>query len=83
MTKIRCLGQLVASVRKIRNDWDVQDHKELWFRGESEEYETPLRPKLYRSLKPPQELLEFENDLYEYFQRCGAPLCDATLEEEY
>jgi hypothetical protein len=80
--KIRSLGRFVDRVRETRKDWGVLKHKELWFRGEKEKYETPLCPTLYRSPKPPQQLLGIENDLYDYFQRCGAPLCDATLEED-
>jgi hypothetical protein len=60
-------------VRKIRDCWSVPAHKELWFRGEREDYDTRLRPMLYRRkdkcLKPTAELLKIEHDLYENFQR--------------
>jgi hypothetical protein len=79
--KVESLGEFTECVKQIRKDWDVPNHKELWFRGEPEEYKTRLQPKLYRRAEPVQELLDRENFLYEYFQRCGAPLCDTTLEQ--
>jgi hypothetical protein len=73
-------------VRELREEWKVPPNKELWFRGETEKYQTRLRPKLYRpaggrSLKPSAELLEIESDLYEYFQHCGSSLCDTPLKQ--
>lgn len=80
--KITTLGEFSDSVHEIRERWGVADHKELWFRGEAERYDTPLRPRLYRAAKPVQELLDLEYWFYEYFQRCGAALCDKQPEEE-
>src|SRR5208283_2847076 len=81
------LSEFVKSVRNIRETWGIPEHKELWFRGEPEKYDTLLWPKLYRpaknGIKPVNEFLEIENRLYEYFRHCGAPLCDKTLEESY
>jgi FRG domain len=86
--KVTSLSEFIDCVRAIRQDWNVPPHRELWFRGEAEEYDSLLRPKLYRPLKggtlrPVTELLEIENQLYEYFQHCGSSLCDTPLEEDY
>jgi FRG domain len=80
--KITSLGEFVCRVGEIREDWRVDTHKELWFRGEGQKHEKSLlRPQLYRppngrAMKSVPELLKIENDLYEYFQRCGVQLCD-------
>lgn len=86
--KVTSLSGFIDRVQTIRQKWDVPAHKEIWFRGEAEEFGSRLRPKLYRtlkggSLKPAPELLEIENQLYEYFQHCGNSLCDTPLEETY
>jgi hypothetical protein len=76
--KVESLGDFVSRVSQCRKDWRISDGKELWFRGESRQYETRLRPELYRPrqdsityedlpLKPVSELLEIEDDLYEDF----------------
>ena len=85
--KITTLSDFVACVRRIRDDWRLPRHKELWFRGEEQKYDTLLRPKLYRppearSMKPVPELLEIENSLYNDFVRCGLQLCEEKLEEQ-
>ena len=80
--KVTSLGEFVCRVGEIREDWRVDAHKELWFRGEGQKHEKSLlRPQLYRppngrAMKSVPELLKIENDLYEYFQRCGVRLCD-------
>jgi hypothetical protein len=45
------LSEFTNCVREIRKFWNVPPHEELWFRGEAEEYDSRLRPKLYRPLK--------------------------------
>jgi hypothetical protein len=73
----------------MRDDWNLPDHKELWFRGEDLSYrETRLRPQLYRplpghSLKPVDELLEIENKLHAEFTRCAGPLCDVRSDDDW
>jgi hypothetical protein len=93
--KVDSLGSFVIRVGQCRKDWRISESKELWFRGESREYPTRLRPELYRSrqdpitgkdlpLKPASELLEIENDLYEDFQRCAVQLrIEKTSEEDW
>ena len=71
------LGKFIDCVSLLRKSWGLTNHKELWFRGESRDYEeTILRPELYRPepgrpLKRIPHLLDIENDLYEEFQRCA------------
>jgi len=86
--KITSLSDFTESVCKIREFWNVPNHKELWFRGEDEKYTTILRPKLYRptkkrSMKPVPELLKIENELYDDFQRCGFQLSDKIEDEDW
>lgn len=72
---IDSLGKFVNQVSEYRKLWGVVSRKELWFRGESKDYgETILRPELYRpkaglALKPVNQLLKIERNLYEEFQR--------------
>jgi hypothetical protein len=47
--KITSLGGFVDRVGKLRKKWKLAVHKELWFRGESERYETRLRSELYQT----------------------------------
>ena len=89
--KVESLSGFVERVYQIRNDWRVSDHKEIWFRGESQRYRdqnTFLRPELYRprlgpsascgsvELKLTQDLLDIESDLYDHFKRCAVQLSD-------
>ena len=84
--KVLSLGAFAARVRQIREEWRVEEHEELWFRGESRQHSSALQPKLYRpregkDRKPIEELLEIENDLFEEFRRCGVQLYDQKPEE--
>lgn len=89
LEKVRKLGDFVDHVRRIRNDWRVQEDKELWFRGEKCDYgDTRLRPILYRppqnrSLKPISDLLKIEDCLFEAFQRYNAQLADTPIEDDF
>ncbi len=79
-------------VRGMRQLWATPDDRELWFRGESKQHVTFLRPELYRPrktttgkdqpLKNISELLKIENDLYEEFQRCAVQLRPEKPAEE-
>jgi hypothetical protein len=91
--KIRSLGDFMNEVSLHRERWRVEEDKELWFRGESREYRSPLRPELYRPrqdtssgddlpLKPISDLLRIENNLHEDFQRCAVQLSDEKKEDE-
>jgi FRG domain len=81
----------IAAVRQhFRDLWNLADHKELWFRGESRDYgDTILRPELYRPaqglpLKPITKLLAIENDLYEEFRRIAVELAhEKTTDEDW
>jgi hypothetical protein len=86
--KITSLGSFIDRVGKLRKDWELPAHKELWFRGESERYETCLRPELYRprknaELKPIDDLLGIEIELYEDFKRRAVQLAAEEESEEY
>jgi hypothetical protein len=93
--KISALGDFLKRVRYIRtNVWQVDEDKELWFRGESKDYrDSLLRPELYRPrksrtgealpLRPVDKLLDIESDLYEEFQRCADQFRGEALDREY
>ncbi len=91
--KVTRLGDFINEVTHCREVWGLEEHKEIWFRGESRKYGTFLRPDLYRPrrdprdggdlpLKPIADLLKVENDLYEDFQRCAVQLSDEKKEDE-
>src|SRR6516164_3792780 len=86
---VNSLGAFIERVSEFRQLWGLPKHKELWFRGESRDYdETILRPELYRPpsvgapLKPVRKLLSIENDLYEEFQRIAVERCNEKTSEE-
>lgn len=85
---VQSLGEFVTRVSDYRKFWGNEEHRELWFRGESKDYgETKLRPELYRpaeckSLKPIRELLETECLLYEEFQRAAVERCGVVSSGE-
>jgi hypothetical protein len=88
--KVISLGRFLDYVRDVReNVWRLDDDKELWFRGESEDHDsTLLRPELYRprnysALRPFDDLLDIESALYEEFQRCGDQFRSEALDQEY
>jgi hypothetical protein len=86
--KITSLGGFIDHVGKLRKNWKLSFHKELWFRGESEKYETCLRPELYRprkhaELRPIDALLEIETDLYKDFMRRAVQLAAEEKSDEY
>jgi hypothetical protein len=84
------LDEYLSQIAFLRDEhWDVDDHKELWFRAEDEAHSaTHLQPGLYRPrdgalLKPIKELLALENDLYEEFNRCAPQLSDRPIGEDW
>jgi hypothetical protein len=84
---ITSVGGFLDAVTEIRDCWRPNDDEELWFRGEKEVRDTRLCPQLYRppkdhTLKSISELLCVEVDLFDYFQRCGAQLCEGTHPED-
>src|SRR5215469_11389173 len=88
--KISSLGRLLDYVHDVReNLWRLGDKKELWFRGESQDHgNTLLRPELYRprepnALRPVDDLLNIESELYEEFQRCGDQFRSEALDRKY
>jgi hypothetical protein len=88
--KVRSLGEFTNQVRDIRADWTLTDDKELWFRGEKQDYgDTRLRPVLYRppktrsSLRAIPELLKIETNLFATFQRCNSELSDRPIEDDF
>jgi FRG domain len=78
---VESLGEFVTLVRDYRDFWGNEEDQELWFRGESKDFGvTKLRPELYRpalgkALKPIDDLLDIERDLYEEFQRVAVERC--------
>jgi hypothetical protein len=82
------LDDYLRTVHLTRDEWNVPDHRELWFRAEDESHlDTCLQPGLYRPRKgtPRKDcmaLLELENDLYEEFSRCAPQLSDLRLQDE-
>lgn len=88
--KVSSLGGFLNYVRNVRqNLWRLADHKELWFRGESQDHEnTLLRPELYRprqpnALRPVDDLLDIESGLYEELQRYADQFRSETLDRKY
>ncbi len=91
---VDCLGKFIDRVSYFRQQWGLAKHKELWFRGESRDYqETILRPELYRPatvddppkrlpLRPVWKLLNIENDLYDEFRRNAVERSDEKASEE-
>jgi hypothetical protein len=82
-TPITSVGGFLDAVTEIRDYWRPDDDEELWFRGEKEVRDTRLCPQLYRpakghALKSISELLRIEVNLFDYFQRCGAQLCEGA-----
>jgi len=78
--KVQSLSNFMERVQQLREETTGRHPptKELWFRGERfkfREQGTLLRPVLYRpgkgtSLKPIDDLLQKEVELYEDFMRC-------------
>jgi hypothetical protein len=88
--KVRSLGRLLDCVREKReNLWRLRPEKELWFRGESQDHpNTLLRPELYRprkssALRPVDDLLDIESELYDEFQRCADQFRSEALDRKY
>lgn len=82
------LHDYLSTIHRIRDEWDVPSHKELWFRAEDEEHsKTCLQPSLYRvrdggSRKPVSDLLLLEGDLYDEFTRCAPQLANLKYEDD-
>lgn len=86
---IESVADLLHKVTKFRERWGVDEDKELWFRGEEQDFgETKLTPKLFRpkkdkSIKSPTELIKIEKRLYDEFARLGTQLCEPKIDPEY
>ncbi len=82
------LGQFLDVISEIREKWQVENKKELWFRGEGKDYEdTKLRPALYRrfgpiALKSPSDLIEIEDELFAHFRHHSTELARTELAGE-
>jgi hypothetical protein len=90
MKKVTTLGSFLDYVHELREHvWRLGDKKELWFRGESQDHQdTLLRPELYRprkseALRPIDDLLDTESELYEEFQRCADQFRSEALDRKY
>lgn len=79
----------MAIVRDARKQWALQEHQEIWFRGEDIKYQaSTLQPKLYRHLSKGVEtvsnsLLREERNLQEEFVRCGTQLYEHDEVDEW
>lgn len=73
---VMTFGDFIHCVSEMRKAWGLPKYKELWFRGESKDFEdTILRSELYRParddkgklfpLEPISKLLAIENDLHD------------------
>lgn len=85
------LSQFLEKIRDIREEWQLKDHQELWFRGEGERYETALVPKIYRGLDEQEfsdecarkGFFDREYSMYKEFQRlCYKFMANWALDEE-
>lgn len=83
ISPVTTLGEFIHCISELRKAWGLPKHKELWFRGESKDFEgTTLRPELYRPatddngkrlpLKPIRKLLAIEDGLHDEFKRNAA-----------
>ena len=88
----KSIGEYLNIVDKIRQQWKVKKHLELWFRAEDLQHRsTRLQPGIYRARdsgkrKSLNTLLEIDNDLYKEFSRCATQLSasDANaIEDEW
>jgi FRG domain len=79
---IRSAADLLTTARKIRQQWGLPEHREMWFRAEDDKHlETRLQPKLYRPekgkpRKTVSDLLNMEDECHEEFWRCADQLCE-------
>lgn len=82
-TTAKSVGKYLNIVDRIRRDWGVQKHLELWFRAEDLRHRsTRLQPGLFRPRdsglrKTTDTLLGIDNDLYNDFSRCATQLSAA------
>jgi hypothetical protein len=75
--RVQSLSQFVEEVRKMRKAWGIDEHNDLWFRGESKKYpRSVLRPALYRppsdrvtDMKDVPELLRIEGEIVRTIQK--------------
>jgi len=95
LAPVTSLSEFIERVEKVR--CALIPEKELWFRGESTKYrsaavDTFLRPELYRPkykdgrylpLKPLDELLEIESQLYDDFKHGAVQLSSEKSEDDY
>jgi FRG domain len=87
--KVSALGRFLDYVSDARARWRIVDDKELWFRGESCDYQnTLLRPELYRpperdALRHVDDLLDIESSLYEEFMRWAEQFRGEALDRKY
>ena len=84
--EIHSADKLLAVVRKTRQEWNLPEHRELWFRAEDIKHSaTRLQPKLYRPgkgrpRKPVKELLSIEDECHDEFRRCADQLSESKPE---
>lgn len=86
--KVSCLGEFFGKVQALRADWSVASHKELWFRGEPQLYESSfLKPALYR---PPNsltlnigELIDIEYRQHTKFKRLSPTFMDGSIDYDF
>jgi hypothetical protein len=85
---VNSLYAYLSQVSKIRKQWAVSPHQELWFRAEDEKHvQTWLQPGLYRPRRDGKRksvsfLLLLENELHNEFSRCASQLAELKLNGE-
>ena len=92
---VKNLGEYIQAVKALRDFWGLEQHKEIWFRGEQEKHTaTRLRPQLYRphrgasssegrALLSPDKLLDIEYDLHEEFKRLAFERCEIAKDGDW
>jgi hypothetical protein len=76
----RNIAQYLRIVSRLRDEWELPEDDQLWFRAEDAKYyPTRLQPQIFRPrdgapLKSTKELLKLENLLFEEFRRCATQL---------
>ncbi len=81
--RVTTVAEFLHEVAALRELWKNDKIDELWFRGESARHErTTLKPVLYRSDRPTQDILDLEDYLFEEFTRSGTTLAEVHPEDD-
>ncbi len=66
---VKSVLEYLKVIQHLRNAWNLRNSDEMWFRGEPHEYQTSLRPALYRPSAPFSRLKSLESVIYQEYQQ--------------